>query len=118
MKTASFPCWLTGKNKAIAEALLRINFCYCGLEDDFCESDVTWKCEGWKLGTSAGLVHLDAVYDGALFSRCLETEDGFEPDEKKYFDDVLKQVKKTIRNTAKDYTQSKNHTQLKLAINL
>jgi hypothetical protein len=110
----SFPCWLTGKNKLIAEALLKINFCYCGLADDFCEPDFTWNCEGWTLGTSAGLLYIDAIYDGAVFFRCLEVEHSFKNNDRQYFDCVLKQVKRVIRTTGKKYKTSVNYFQLSI----
>jgi hypothetical protein len=113
--SSSFPCWLTGKHKEIAQELLKINFCYCGLEDNFCKANIEWKCEGWGLGTAPGYICIDAVYDGLLFSRCLETElEGWSDSEEEYFDSVLKQVKRVIRTTGKKYKTSVNYFQLSI----
>ncbi len=74
------PCWLSPKDKAIAEALIEsAGFIYCGREEDFISYDeelgTGYKLAvvlGWRLASAYGEVALLAVRDGAVFGKCLE----------------------------------------------
>jgi hypothetical protein len=109
-----FPWWLKGEHKKIAEALINIGFCYSGRAENFCDSDFVCNCKDWRIGTRSGNIFIDAIYDGAVFSRYLATEESFKTD-KEYFNKVLEDTKRTIRITAKSYNQERiRYTQLNL----
>jgi len=63
---SDFPCWLSPKDKAIAQALILKGFWYCGKAEDFCTSEYGLShCHGWSI--AADHEFIDAVCDGALF---------------------------------------------------
>ena len=69
MKNNGFPCWLSGRDAAIAKALIeRADFIYCGREDAFIPYDEEIgngyklaKCCGWQLASARGEVALEAI---------------------------------------------------------
>lgn len=82
MEKSDYPCWLTSDQLAEAQALIELGFNYCGEESDFClELDLFDSRVGsWKFYWTVGEVALDAVCDGALYSRCLEFEQDSDED--------------------------------------
>ncbi|MBD2184819.1 hypothetical protein H6S82_01105 [Planktothrix sp. FACHB-1355] len=62
-----FPCWLRGRARTVAEALLQDGFFYCGHADDFCESPDLETVGDWFVGGSYQFPGFDAICDGALF---------------------------------------------------
>lgn len=61
------PVWLTGRDRAIAEALLQDDFFYCGDADEFCSSPGLEAVGNWEVGGSYQSPGFDAICDGALF---------------------------------------------------
>jgi hypothetical protein len=79
MEKADFPCWLQGKDKAAAKALVDMGFWYCGLAENFIlYEELMIKHRGWLLGGSSQEQALDAVCDGALFVCDIEDDRSFE----------------------------------------
>ncbi len=114
------PCWLSPKDKAIAEALIEsAGFIYCGKEEDFISYDeelgTGYKLAsvlGWRLASAYGEVALEAVRDGAVFGKCLEVLPDID------FKKEVKLAKKIIREAAQDWEKSQvaSFTQLVLPI--
>lgn len=120
MGVSDFPCWLSGRDRSIAIALIsQAGFIYCGREEDFIRYDEELgtgyhlaKCCGWQLASARGEVALEAVRDGAVFGKCLEVL----PDVN--FEAEVKQAKKIIRAAAQEWEKSQvsNFTQLALPL--
>lgn len=93
-----FPCWLTGKDKAIAQALIEKGFHYAGLAEDFYTPDdnTMIKVCGWKIGAEY-IDCIDAVADGALF--CLGIEE-------KEFENKFRETKLTIHRAVEKWESS------------
>ena len=80
MGMSEFPSWLSGRDAAIAKALIeKAGFTYCGREEDFIPFDEEIgngyrlaRCCGWQLASARGEVALEAKRDGAVFGKCLE----------------------------------------------
>ena len=103
---SEFPCWLAGKDKFIAQALIETGFWYAGKAEDFIEVGTITRIEGWKIGFCYGEILLDCVRDGALFSRDI---DGENPKK------ILKETKAAIRTCAAEWKESMDH-QLELPL--
>ena len=56
--------WLTGRDRAVAEALVAESFSYCGYADDFCESPGLEAVGNWEVGGTYQAPGFDAVCDG------------------------------------------------------
>lgn len=64
------PIWMTGRDRAVADALLADGFFYCGYADDFCESPgLEAVGNNWEVGGSYQSPGFDAVCEGALFCK-------------------------------------------------
>ena len=74
-----FPCWLSPKDKAVAEALIKMGFWYCGRAEDFIvfQEHMT-RCHGWLIGAAYQEQFLEAVVDGALFTFDVADDEDFE----------------------------------------
>ena len=72
---SDFPCWLKGKDKIIAQALLDNGFWYAGKAEDFAIAEPLIKLEGWVVSSCCGEIAIDCVRDGALFCRDIDRED-------------------------------------------
>jgi hypothetical protein len=102
-----FPCWLSGRDAAIAIALIsQAGFIYCGRKEDFIPLDEEIgtgyklaKCCGWQLASANGEVALESVRDGAVFGKCLEVLPDID------FEKEVRLAKRVIRAAAKDWEQ-------------
>ena len=120
MDMSDFPCWLSPKDKFVAEALIsQAGFIYCGREEDFIRYDEDLgtgyhlaKCCGWQLASAYGEVALEAVKDGAVFGKCLETLPDID------FEKEVRAAKGVIRLAGKQWEQSRQpvFTQLVLPL--
>jgi hypothetical protein len=78
MKT-DFPCWLSPKDKAVAEALVSMGFWYCGKAEDFITyEEAMTKHHGWLIGGAYQEQLLEAVGDEALFVFDVADDEDFE----------------------------------------
>ena len=116
---SNFPCWLSPKDKVIAEALIEsAGFIYCGREEDFIPYDEEIgngyklaKCCRWQLASARGEVALEAVCDGAVFGKCLEVLPNID------FEQEVKLAKRIIRASARQWEESQpSFVQLALPI--
>jgi hypothetical protein len=118
--SSGFPCWLSGRDAAIAKALIeKAGFCYIGSIDDFCVYDEELgtgyklaKCHGWQLASAYGEVGLEAVKDGAIFAKCLEVLPNID------FEAEVRLAKQVIRGAVRDWEQNyvSNFQQLSLSL--
>lgn len=99
MKNSDFPCWLSPKDKAIAEALIsQAGFIYCGREEGVGIYDFEIpKCCGWRLASAYGEVAIEVVKDGAVFGKCLEVLPNVD------FEKEVKLAKQVIREATKKW---------------
>lgn len=110
---SSFPCWLTSKDKAIAQALIdKAGFDYLGSPDEFGIYDFRIATiQGWRLGAAYGEVAIEAVRDGAVFGKCLEVLPNID------FKEEVKLAKRVIRRAAQQWEKSQpSFVQLALPI--
>jgi hypothetical protein len=70
-----YPCWLPQHRLNQAKALQELGFTYCGDMNDFSLGYKLATVDGWEFWSAEGEVAIDAVYDGALYSLCLEIDD-------------------------------------------
>lgn len=110
----NFPCWLTGKNRAIALGLIDAGFIYCGLSKDCIpyENELGTgyrlaKIHGWQLFSAYGEVAVEAICDGAVFGKCLELSSVS-------FEEEISNIKAIIRTTHRAYFESSDFIQLEL----
>ena len=116
MKPDDFPCWLQPKDRAIALALIeKAEFIYIGRLEDFIFYDEEWgtgykllALRGWRLASANGEVALEAICDGAVFGKCLETIPNMD------FEQEVQTVKQTIKAAYAEYYQQSEFTQLSL----
>ena len=109
MKEINLPCWLTKKQLKVAEQIINQGFHYCGNADNFCEPNFTIPIiDEWEIHFPPGECFIDLYCRDALFSKNLEkTNLNLETE--------LKTIKKLIRNTCKEWDNSRiNHVQLSL----
>jgi hypothetical protein len=106
MKESNYPCWFSRKDLHIAQALVEAGFTYCGREEDFISFDEEFgsgyklaKCCGWQLASAYGEVALDAVREGAVFSKCLEDSDTD-------FEGELKLTRQIIKEASREWEES------------
>ena len=73
-----YPCWLTPDELEQAEALIKLDFHFCGDRWDYCvmEDNKFGSVAGWKFYGGCGEVVLDVVFKNALYSKCLDHLDG------------------------------------------
>ncbi|ARV58085.1 hypothetical protein BZZ01_05045 [Nostocales cyanobacterium HT-58-2] len=95
MKTSNFPCWLSPIQLEEAEALINLGFRYCGNADNFCVERKVSSVGKWTFYTCDGQVALDAICDGALYSRCLELETWH--GDQTWFNNQVRQARKAIQ---------------------
>jgi len=96
MQKSDFPCWLSPKDKAIAEALINMGFWYCGLEENFIiYPELMIRYHGWLLGGAYQESLLEALADGALFV--------FDVADDEDFDKKLVQAKLTINRAVEEW---------------
>lgn len=104
------PCWLSSKDKAIADALLQAGYHYCGLTENFLfAEEYAIRYKGWRIAGAIGECVLDAECDGALFSKCMEGQE-------EQFEAEIRALKQLIRRTEKAFQQptTPTHEQLSL----
>lgn len=105
------PCWLNPKAKAVAAVLLDAGYVYCGSTEDFIFfEEYSVRCGQWRIAGAEGECVLDVEHDGALFSKCMETEDN--PD----FEGEIKRVKQLIRSTEKTWEDAHAHQYQQLSL--
>ena len=105
------PCWLSPEALTVAAALLEAGYVYCGTTDEFYfYEEYSVRCGEWRIAGDPGGCVLDAEWNGALFSLCLEVQKN--PDSKR----EIKRVKKLIRQTKKAFNEaiSEKYYQLSL----
>ena len=103
-----FPCWLSTRDAAIAKALIeKAQFIYVGSVDEFGtynnEQGTGYKLAsvlGWRLGSAYGEVVIEAVKNGAVFGKCLETLENID------FEAEVRLAKRVIREAAQSWEQS------------
>ena len=119
MGVNDFPCWLSGRDTAIAKALIeKAGFIYCGREEDFIPYDEEIgngyrlaRCCGWQLASARGEVALEAVRDGAVFGKCLEVLPDID------FEKEVRLALRVIRAAAQEWEKSQfTFTQLALPL--
>jgi hypothetical protein len=98
MQKSDFPCWLQGKDKAAAQALLDMGFWYCGLSENFVVyEEIMIRHRGWLLGGSYQEQALDAVCGGALFVCDVEDDRSFK--------EKFRQAKLTISKAIEKFNE-------------
>jgi hypothetical protein len=105
---SDFPCWLSSRDAAIALALIeKAQFIYVGSVDEFGtynnEQGTGYKLAsvlGWRLGSAYGEVVIEAVKNGAVFGKCLETLENID------FDAEVRLAKRVIREAAQLWEES------------
>jgi hypothetical protein len=76
---SDFPCWLSPKDKAVAKALIKMGFWYCGKAEAFITyEEAMTKHHGWLIGGAYQEQLLEAVGDGALFVLDVADDEKFE----------------------------------------
>jgi hypothetical protein len=112
-----FPCWLSTRDAAIAKrcceaqigfALIeKADYAYVGSVDQFGtydnETATGYKLAtvlGWRLGSAYGEVAIEAVKNGAVFGKCLETLENID------FEAEVRLAKRVIREAAQLWEQS------------
>lgn len=109
--TQLLPCWLKPKAQVVAAALLEAGYIYCGTTDEFhFYEEYAVRCGQWRVAGSPGECVLDVEHDGALFSKCMETEKN--PD----FEGEIKRVKQLIRSTEKAWESAIAHQYHQLSL--
>jgi hypothetical protein len=89
------PAWLSPDELEQAQALISLDFHFCGDRWDYCvfEDNKFGSVAGWKFYGSCGEIALDVVYKNALYSKCLDDLDG---DWDKFLVEI-KEAKKALR---------------------
>lgn len=117
VKTKAIPCWLSPKNKAIALTLINdAEFVYLGSVEDFLiyaeELGAGYKLgktHGWQVTSAYGRLALEAICDGAIFGKSLETLPNID------FESELKITRRVISQASQAWSKSQSiGTQLTL----
>ena len=100
------PYWLKGKAIAVAEALIADGFSYCGQEEEFCVNQRLELVGDWLIGNWECVI--DAITDGALFSKDYNDSDNYDSDEE------IERIQQLIAQVELDWDSCINEGQLSL----
>lgn len=90
-----YPSWLTPDELEQAEALIELDFCFCGDRFNYCvfEDNSFGRAGSWKFSAYPCANSLDVVIKNALFSKCLDHLDG----DWDKFNQEVKQAKNALK---------------------